>query len=277
MSTDPHIMIVDDDEMNREMLRLILSRHFSNLHFAGSGEEAVEISAGSTHIDLILMDLEMPVMDGFQATHVIRSREAVQGGHIPIVALTAHGLHDTIERCTTAGIDAFIKKPFNQTEIVAIITQLVRGDNRENSLSRSESVHQQQAPSAADLADGQKEAFNLSELKSRMGDNDEYIAGYIALFIEEIEKDLPAVERAISAEDSNMVARLTHSIKGNSCNIGAERMYSVAEEADTASKNGDFSALRASVALLRAEYAEFKSATRSFASAPHLLAVEGEF
>jgi|GEM_PF-947414 len=265
MNSTSYIMIVDDNEMNREMLKLILSSNFSNLLLAGSGQEALSVLANN-HVDLILMDLEMPVMDGFQTTERIRSIEAVQGGHIPVVALTAHGMQDSIEQCNKVGMDAFISKPFNPLEIVAVITRLLPC-RTDCSHAGSDVLQAEQTPHASGPEDDLKMVFNLSELTSRAGNNKEHIASYVALFMEEIEQDLPILENAILTEDSTMVARLIHSIKGISCNIGAERMCSVGDELNTAANNGDFFALRAKAELLLAEYTLFKKESRAAASA----------
>jgi CheY-like chemotaxis protein len=89
------------------------------------GREAVAaLEAGGT-FDVVLMDVQMPVMDGFEATAAIRAREAGTGGHLPIVALTAHAMKGDLERCLDAGMDAYVSKPIRAAELYELLDRLV--------------------------------------------------------------------------------------------------------------------------------------------------------
>jgi CheY-like chemotaxis protein len=95
---------------------------------ASDGRDAVAaLERGA--FDLILMDVQMPDMDGFEATAAIRSKEKLSGGHIPIIAMTAHALKGDQERCLAAGMDAYLSKPIRTTELLAAIESMLKNDD----------------------------------------------------------------------------------------------------------------------------------------------------
>ena len=104
------ILVVEDDEINLLIAEHILGKAGYLVSKVNNGEEAIEIMKNET-FDLILMDIEMPIMDGIEATPVIRNLE--NGRSIPIIALTAHSMPEKIEEFKTAGLDDYIIKPFD--------------------------------------------------------------------------------------------------------------------------------------------------------------------
>jgi CheY-like chemotaxis protein len=116
-----HILIAEDDQTSRQILKELLQMFKYEIDFAENGQLAVEMWEKGKY-DLILMDVQMPVMNGFEATAAIREKEHIRGGHIPIVALTAHALKEDKDKCVNAGMDAYISKPID----FAIILQVIR-------------------------------------------------------------------------------------------------------------------------------------------------------
>jgi CheY-like chemotaxis protein len=107
-----HILLAEDNAVNQRLGMKLLERRGHRVKLAGTGREALQCLEHD-HFDVILMDVQMPDMDGLEATKAIRARERVSGGHIPIVALTAHTMKGDRERCLQAGMDAFITKPID--------------------------------------------------------------------------------------------------------------------------------------------------------------------
>src|SRR6185295_3976736 len=104
------ILLAEDNPVNQKLVMRILEKRGHTVRVAGDGRRAVEAFAAES-FDLVLMDVQMPEMDGFEATAVIRGLEHSTGGHVPIVALTAHALKGDDERCASAGMDAYLTKP----------------------------------------------------------------------------------------------------------------------------------------------------------------------
>ncbi len=117
------ILVVEDNAVNRKVVQGLLKSLGHTTVLATDGREAFEATAREA-FDLVLMDVQMPVMDGLEATAAIRKREAETGGHLPIVALTAHAMKGDFERCRAAGMDSFLSKPIAIAELRQAIEAL---------------------------------------------------------------------------------------------------------------------------------------------------------
>ena len=118
------ILVVEDDPTNRALLQLSLKHQRFDTETAVNGAQAIEMWEQG-HYDLIIMDVQMPIMDGIVATEIIRERERTRGGHIPILATTAHAYQADIERCRNAGMDDYLSKPIDLSEIIEVVTKLL--------------------------------------------------------------------------------------------------------------------------------------------------------
>jgi CheY-like chemotaxis protein len=120
MNSGQRILVAEDSPVNQTVIRVTLSKQGYHVTLANDGAEAV--SAFSTEsFDLILMDMQMPQLDGLAATARIRELEASSGGHIPIIALTANAFEEDRKRCMQAGMDDFISKPFKTEELLVAL------------------------------------------------------------------------------------------------------------------------------------------------------------
>jgi CheY-like chemotaxis protein len=126
------LLLAEDTPANQKLIAAILKKRGHGVSIASNGEEALRF-LDSQEFDLVLMDVQMPVMDGFQTTSAIREREKTAGGRMPIVAMTAHAMQGDRERCLAAGMDAYIPKPINVAELIEVIENpaLLRLGDRE--------------------------------------------------------------------------------------------------------------------------------------------------
>jgi osomolarity two-component system sensor histidine kinase NIK1 len=108
--------------VNQKLLRLMLEMHDHHVRVTADGQEAVAVYE-SEEVDLILMDVQMPGMNGFEATTTIRDLEKNTGRHVPIIAVTAHVMPGYKEECLNAGMDNYLAKPFRMQELFAIIEE----------------------------------------------------------------------------------------------------------------------------------------------------------
>lgn len=114
------VLLVDDNQINRRVMRLTLTGKVLQIDYAQNGQEAVDM-VEFTRYDIVLMDIQMPVMDGLQATRIIRAKEALSGHHTPIIALTAYAQRGDRESCLQAGMDAYLCKPFENEVLFALM------------------------------------------------------------------------------------------------------------------------------------------------------------
>ncbi len=135
------MLIVEDNPVNQKVAATMLKKRGHRVVMASDGKEALG-ALDRESVDLILMDIQMPEMDGFQATKLIREREKAKGGHIPIVAMTAHALTGDRERCLAAGMDSYISKPIREADLFSVTENLANGSDEEEKdvLAPSETV-----------------------------------------------------------------------------------------------------------------------------------------
>jgi CheY-like chemotaxis protein len=117
------ILLAEDNSVNQRLVSRILERRGHSVEIAAHGRQAVEALAAQS-FDLILMDVQMPIMDGFEATAAIRARELESGAHTPIVALTAHAMSGDQQRCVQAGMDAYLTKPLDPTRLIEVSEEI---------------------------------------------------------------------------------------------------------------------------------------------------------
>ena len=132
------ILLAEDNAVNQFLAVRLLEKAGHTVALALNGREAIT-ALEQRSFDLVLMDLQMPEMSGYEATAVIRDRERLEGGHIPIVALTAHAMKGDRERCIEAGMDGYIAKPIKSSELYAIIEELLSARRKDGLQASSES------------------------------------------------------------------------------------------------------------------------------------------
>ena len=122
------ILVAEDNEVNRVLMQRVLARAGHEVVPVVNGKLAVE-SLKAEYFDVVFMDIHMPEMDGLEATQAIRTREALEGGHVPIVALTALAIQGDAERCIAAGMDAYLSKPLNTVALTELLSRISSGQS----------------------------------------------------------------------------------------------------------------------------------------------------
>ena len=199
------VLVVDDDELNRRMMRLILSRENHQVKIASSGFEALD-AAQSEEFDIILMDLQMPELDGVETSRRIRSIEN-NGRHAYIVALTASYLPEKGHELFQAGIDNYIAKPFDVEHLRQMLKHGL--DHRQNNLARK-GISPVKLP-VLDTRMGIK----------RVGGDDASYKDLLSDFVNQLPGKFEIMEKSLTERDMETLSRLAHNIKGVSANLGA--------------------------------------------------------
>jgi signal transduction histidine kinase/ligand-binding sensor domain-containing protein/ActR/RegA family two-component response regulator len=120
------VLVAEDNLVNQRLIGRLLQKWGHEVTIVSTGELAVE-AVGRQQYDLVLMDVQMPGMDGFEATRIIRSQETPSGRHLPIVAITAHAMKGDRERCLAAGMDGYLSKPIESTQLRRVLDQSIHG------------------------------------------------------------------------------------------------------------------------------------------------------
>ncbi|MCI0618141.1 response regulator, partial [bacterium] len=118
-----HILVVDDNVINQRLICSILEKHGHKVSVAARGDEALNL-VSRNRFDAVLMDIQMPVMDGLEATVRIRGEEKNSNTHVPIIGMTAHATASIRTRCLEAGMDEYISKPFQVDQFLKILESI---------------------------------------------------------------------------------------------------------------------------------------------------------
>jgi CheY-like chemotaxis protein len=196
------------------------------------GREAIEALAKGS-FDVVLMDVQMPVMDGLSATRVIRDRERAEakGEHVPIIAMTAHAMMGDQERCTAAGMDGYISKPIDQAAFRRLL----------------ESVAEPPVVARA-------------ELLARVNGSPEILRALIVSFGKESQVLIDRIDADIDAGDATRVAETAHKLTGLVANLSGRAAARKAREIETIAGNGDLSQAREQAVTLRRQLADMRQA-----------------
>ncbi len=253
------ILVADDVEVNRELAAAILTRSGHRVTFAKNGDEAVtSFSAG--RFDMVLMDVQMPGMDGLQATRTIREQEAHTGHRTPILALTAYAAKEDRERCLAAGMDGYLSKPFKAEELRAAIREHCRIEEGTAAPPSTEVQPGETEPSPAPTP-----VFDRPELVERLGGRDDLVAKFVDMFSRRVVTCWGELTAAAGANDTDAIRVHAHAIKGSAANIGAGRVQEIAHRIELAAKSGNLDEALSAVPLLKEELDAFTRTTAEIA------------
>ena len=219
------ILLVEDNPANQKLATYILQERGHAVEIAGDGREAMRMAQQNGY-DVILMDVQMPGIDGLEATKAIRDRDNGQR-RVPIVAMTAHAMKGDRERCLAAGMDGYLSKPIDGHEMIALVESFAAGTAVDVSAPVVlTSVVRESAslPNAAvfDRELALKRCLNKPDLLQQM----------IAFFVKDADTLLPQIRAALQMGDLLEVGRLGHRLKGTLTHIGAEAARDAAQRVE---------------------------------------------
>ncbi|PYP89872.1 MAG: hybrid sensor histidine kinase/response regulator [Blastocatellia bacterium AA13] len=197
------ILIAEDNEVNQKVAEAILTQHGHTVSLAANGRLAVE-AFEREEFDLILMDVQMPEMTGFEAVGAIRRAERASGTHIPIMAMTAHAMQGDRERCLEAGMDGYLSKPIRANDLIRSIEELMAGSCKPPI---------ETADTAADCGAG---VLNRSAMLDVVGGNQELLQMAIHLYRENYPKLLNDLHSAVGSSDTTVLRIAAHTFRGTS-------------------------------------------------------------
>lgn len=226
-SEEPRILLVDDDELNRRMMGLLLSEKGYNYDTASNGIEAVA-AVKSQSYDIVLMDLQMPIMNGFDAARNIREWEA-ENRHVPIVALTAMLFDDEMQKCLNAGMDDCIAKPFNTEVLFQLIESYVINTKRPTLLNELHETGQSDVLPVLDVQDA----------LPRFGKDIQIYRDFLNEFMDDLPERIHQFRRALLSGDFETLAAGAHNLKGISGSMGAKQLSYLLQKLDQECQNGE--------------------------------------
>jgi len=239
------VLLVEDSPVNLEVASGMLDALGCEVVTAGDGTLGVEYALGR-HFDIVLMDCQMPLMDGYEATRKIRAGEAANGrAAVPIVAITANALPGDRERCLESGMTDFISKPFTLRKLQAVMQAVTGASGRAAGA----------VPAAADDFTATHPVIEVGQIEElRSLGRPQLVRQAILLFLKQAAEKLDEVQSALAGGNLEQVGFAAHALKSASLSLGGRRFAAVAGACEAAARGGDADAAQAEARRLRPEF-----------------------
>ncbi|MCP4750445.1 MAG: response regulator, partial [Proteobacteria bacterium] len=238
---DGHVLLVEDYKTNQLVAMRYLENVGCRVELAENGQQAVELFNRGQY-DLILMDVNMPVMDGFAASRLIRDQEQSTGARIPIIALTANAFAEDREKCFAAGMDDFLEKPLQRKKLYAKLEKWL--EDTDDSASASEFP-----PESVDTRESIPEATSLPMQMDKAVDmfagDEKTMRETAAVFLESVAQQMTTVKHALENQDTETIRMEAHSIKGGALTLAAGALVDAALKLEKKAEVGDLSSAQA--------------------------------
>ena len=246
-----HVLVAEDNQVNQRVAAAMLERLGYRADVAGNGLEVIDALQRIPY-DAVLMDCQMPDMDGFEATRAIREREGADR-HTLIIAMTASAMEGDRDRCLAAGMDDYISKPVRVDDLALMLDRWIpqdadasAGDGGSNGESRKATL----------------DRAMLDDLRRLSRNGEDVLGMLVEIFLRDTPGRLDTLRAAVARGDCDTAARTAHIIRGASGYLGASVMLSLSESIETAARMGSLLGLDASVEQIEAEYERVAAALR---------------
>jgi two-component system, sensor histidine kinase and response regulator len=236
------ILVAEDNHVNRQLALRLLESAGHEVTLATNGREAVEACCAG-NFDTILMDIQMPELDGLEATAEIRRQEQQTGKHVAIIAMTAHAMRGDRERCIAGGMDGYVGKPISRGELMAAIAQHVPGARLTSSAGAAHSSRVREDVRAAAGGEVQAEAraLDAAAVLERVGGDKQLLGELCEIFVAELPRMMGTVSAALEGGDQALVYHAVHALKGAVGVFCAEAASRVICEMEDDARRGDLS------------------------------------
>jgi signal transduction histidine kinase/CheY-like chemotaxis protein/HPt (histidine-containing phosphotransfer) domain-containing protein len=251
------ILLAEDNITNQQVALAILKKLGYRADVAANGLEAVH-ALRTIPYDLVLMDCQMPEMDGYEATRLIRDKSSgVLNSGVPIIAMTAHAMKGDREKCIKEGMSDYIAKPVQPQDLADILARWLPGALREGSPHR---VETKTGPSTDEEEIPRSSIFDAHILRKRLMGDEGLVRAIIEAFLSDIPGQIDALHPCVEAKDCGRAEQLAHKIKGAAGNVGAVGLQKIAQTMEEAARTGDPGRLEDGMDDLLREFALLRQA-----------------
>jgi len=259
------VLVVEDNTVNQRLAVSLLERRRHIVMLAANGREALAALHGHA-FDVVLMDVQMPEMGGFEATTAIRDTERATGRHMPILAMTAHAMKGDRERCLAAGMDEYVTKPLDSKLFCILVESMAAADRTLPDAARMsrDKEHDRTTPDPAAANDVTSPArpretglpdppepsppaprddarpHVSAQVLERVGGDRELLVEISLLFIDDVPRHLAGIREALDAGDGEALRRAAHGLKGAAANFDADAVVNLARTLEDMGRSGEF-------------------------------------
>jgi CheY-like chemotaxis protein/HPt (histidine-containing phosphotransfer) domain-containing protein len=252
------VLVAEDNEVNQQLAARMLERRGFRPAIVANGEAALRALATDDYA-LVLMDCQMPVMDGYEATRQLRRREG-SGQHTPVIAMTAHSLSGDRERCLAAGMDDYLSKPLDADEFDAALQRWLQA------AQTGIASHPPVSQPAQTITSAAVDVNTVERLREEIGA--EQVARIVGLFLQSAPEQVAELREAVARRDAQEVRDTAHKLKGSAASLGAATMASLSQKLVDAARAGQIERAPAMVSELERSLQETRAGFERAAMAP---------
>jgi len=246
------VLLAEDNHVNQRVATYLLGKQGHTTTVVGNGREALAALA-QEDFDLVLMDVQMPELDGIEATRAVRAQEILSGGHVPIIAMTAHAMRGDRERCLEAGMDDYVTKPIQIADLQRAIQAVTYA-----------------ADTLPETEIGERrtnDALDRESVLERLGGDEAFMQEVASVFLEHTPPRLEQIRRALSNRDLSALQRAAHALKGSIGYLGASAAAASVLDLEQAASSGDLARSHLSLAALERDLEALMAAVTELAAA----------
>jgi len=255
-------LLVEDSAVNQALAVRLLRKRGHEVQVANDGRQGLEAwgKAGPGRFDVVLMDVQMPEMDGFEATAAIRAREKTTGRHQPIIAMTAHAMKGDKERCLEAGMDGYVSKPVRTKDLFDEIKKHVPSAEAPPTETSAKPPSPEATPPVRESA----ETLDRATLMERLEGDAGLLAELVGLFLQDYPRLLTAMREAVARGDAKLLERAAHTLKGAVSNFAAPAATAAALRLEQMGRQANLTQAEEALAALEAELDRLKGLLAQF-------------
>ena len=250
------VLLAEDNRVNQTVATRLLEKLGYTVAVADNGYAALSLLA-TQPFDLVLMDIQMPEMDGLTATRKIRESERSSPYHVPIVAMTAHAMKGDRELCIEAGMDEYVSKPINSEELqrALAIALLGREDAVIQTSLTTTAVNEHATPASA-------VTWDRGKTLERLGGDEKLFHEVIGIFLEEVPQHMASLKQAIVQQNAKAIEEISHKLKGELGYLGIAEVSQIVRELEELGRNSDPGGAAGLYAVFEAQLSEVLTAMR---------------
>jgi len=250
------VLLAEDTPANQKVVTTMLKKRGHSVTVAQNGREAVELFKQQP-FDVVLMDVQMPILDGFQATSVIRALERGSDTTTPIIAMTAHAMRGDREKCLEAGMDAYVAKPLDVKQLLGLIESVA--EDRGCAETNGHEPHQEE-----NFGSSSTPIVDYAGAMKRLGDDEELFQEFIVYYDEDARQLVTEIEESIETKATGDLHRAAHNLKGLASNLGAQRVVNASYSLERIGKNDELSKAPEALRLLKSEMERLDAALQNY-------------
>ncbi|MCF6339328.1 MAG: response regulator [Sulfurimonas sp.] len=248
-----NILLVDDNETNQAVAQGMLNILGLDCDIVNNGQEALDmLKSSKQQYDIVFMDCQMPIMDGYKATRAIRKGKCGnENSSVIIVAMTANAMQGDKEKCITSGMDDYISKPIDMTKLKETLKKyLLKDVNVEYIDEESEGLKLDKQKDLSVISTAKFSIWDEKEALTRLGESHKILNKILEIFLIDIDKQINMLKNSIDLQNLQNCELYAHTIKGSAANISAKKLQNISSLLETAAKNSDIKKLKKEFILL---------------------------